>query len=190
MTSGVARGRRLKSPPPGVRPTSDLVRGAMFDVLGEQDVDDARVLDLYAGSGALGIEALSRGARWCDFVERVTSTMNVIRENLDLTGLQEKARVHRVAVERAQARLKGPYTLVFADPPYDDEKAMPALEAIAGSDLVAPGATLVLEHSRRRTPPSGLGPLHLDWTRRYGDSQVSIYRDSGLAAGQSKEELQ
>ena len=162
----------------------------MFDVLDEQAVVDARVLDLYAGSGALGIEALSRGARWCDFVERASSTTKVIRENLALTGLQDRARVHRVAVERAQARLKAEYTLVFADPPYDDDGAMLALENIARSGLVAAEATLVLEHSRRRTPPPTLGLLHLDWTRRYGDSQVSIYREAGLAAGQSKEELQ
>jgi 16S rRNA G966 N2-methylase RsmD len=93
-------------------------------------------------------------------------------------------------VERARARLKAEYTLVFADPPYDDDGAMLALGDLVDSGLLAAGATLVLEHSRRRTPPPTLGLLHLDWTRRYGDSQVSIYREAGLAAGQSKEELQ
>ena len=176
VTGGVARGCRLKSPPASVRPTSDLVRSAIFDALDARGVDDARVLDLYAGSGALGIEALSRGAGRCDFVERETRNAALIRENLRLAGLEERGRVHRMTVERAPERLSGPYSLVLADPPYDDETALAALERIAGSGLVEPGTTLVLEHSRRRQAPQALGQLRLAWSRRYGDSQVSIYQ--------------
>lgn len=160
-----------------MRPTTDLVRGAIFDVLEGQEVDDSRVLDLYAGSGALGIEALSRGAGSCDFVERGVSTVRLIRENLTLTGLQERAHVHRVTAERSLTRLEGPFTLVFADPPYEDDAALLTLERIAASELIGPGATLVLEHSRRRMPPEALGPMRQRWTRQYGDSQVTIYRE-------------
>lgn len=159
-----------------MRPTSDLVRGAIFDVLEAQGVDRSRVLDLYAGSGALGIEALSRGSEWCDFVERSAANAALIRENLALTGLQERGRVHRLAVERATERLEGPYSLLLADPPYDDAAAVAALERIARSLLVGAETTLVLEQSRRRQPPHELGPLPLTWSRRYGDTVVSIYR--------------
>ncbi|OGO50082.1 MAG: 16S rRNA (guanine(966)-N(2))-methyltransferase RsmD [Chloroflexi bacterium RBG_16_68_14] len=176
VIGGAARGRRLKRPAAGVRPTSDLVRGAIFDVLEAQGVDRSRVLDLYAGSGALGIEALSRGSEWCDFVERSAANVALIRENLALTGLQERGRVHQLAVERAPEGLEGPYSLLLADPPYDDDAALAALERIARSRLVGPGTTLVLEQSRRRQPPEELGPLRLSWNRRYGDTQVSVYR--------------
>ena len=176
VTGGSARGRRLKAPPAGVRPTSDKVRAAIFDALEAQGVDDSRVLDLYAGSGALGIEALSRGAGFCDFVERSAQHAAVVRENLSLAGESERGRVHRCGVERVPERLQGPYSLILADPPYDDAAAPAALERVAQSPLVAADATLVLEHSSRREAPEAFGPLRLSWSRRYGDTQVSIYR--------------
>jgi len=179
VTGGTARGRRLKSPPAGVRPTADAVREAIFNVLETQGAELSRVLDLYAGSGALGIEALSRGAGWCDLVERSPANAALIRENLKLAGVQERAHVHQIPAERASERLEGPYSLLLADPPYDDDAALAAIERIAQSRLVGPGATLVLEHSRRRQAPEELGALKLVWSRRYGDTQVSIYREEG-----------
>ncbi len=176
VTGGVARGRRLKRPPPGLRPTSDLVREAIFDALESQRVDYARALDLYAGSGALGIEALSRGEGRCDFVERSAAGAALIRENLTLTGLAERGRVHRFAAEQAPARLEGAYSLVLADPPYDDEGALATLERIASSHLVDRETIVVFEHSSRREAPPTLGTLRQGWSRRYGDSAVSIYR--------------
>jgi 16S rRNA (guanine966-N2)-methyltransferase len=159
-----------------VRPTSDLVRGAIFDALEAQNADYSRVLDLYAGSGALGIEALSRGAGWCDFVERMPANAAIIRENLQLTGLAERARVWRLPVERARARLEGPYSLVLADPPYNDHTALRAIEQLAQPPIVGAATTLVLEHSHRREAAEMIGSLHLVWSRRYGDTHVSIYR--------------
>jgi len=179
VTGGAARGRRLKSPLAGVRPTADAVREAIFNVLETQGADLSRVLDLYAGSGALGIEALSRGAGWCDLVERNPANAALIRENLKLAGVQERAHVHQIPAERASERLEGPYSLLLADPPYDDDAALAAIERIARSRLVGPGATLVLEHSRRRQAPEEFGALKLAWSRRYGDTQVSIYREEG-----------
>jgi 16S rRNA (guanine966-N2)-methyltransferase len=176
VTGGIARGRRLKSPSAGVRPTSDTVREAIFNVLESRDVDLARVLDLYAGSGALGIEALSRGAAWCDFVERSAANVALIRENLRLSDVDGRSQVHTMAVERAAGRLHGPYSLLLADPPYDDDAAIEAIARLAQPPLIGTATTLVLEHSRRRPAPETLGALRLAWSRRYGDTQVSLYR--------------
>jgi 16S rRNA (guanine966-N2)-methyltransferase len=138
--------------------------------------DLSRVLDLYAGTGALGIEALSRGGGWCDFVEKGRRSGELIRENLALTGLADKAAVHTLSVRQVPERLQGPFTLVLADPPYDDERAMEDLERVASSSLVAPGAILALEHSRRSEAPLALGGRPLSQTRRHGDTCVSFYR--------------
>jgi 16S rRNA (guanine966-N2)-methyltransferase len=180
VIAGEAKGLRLKSPPVRhLRPTSDLVRGVVFDMLASLGADLSRVLDLYAGSGALGIEALSRGASWCDLVDRDRAACATIRQNLTLTGFQERARVICLPVERAlESTLggEGPYGLVLIDPPYEEEEAMAVVERLAASPLVAPGSTLVLEHAWRRPPPDALGPLTLSTRRRHGDTGVSIYR--------------
>ncbi len=177
VIGGVARGRRLKTlRGESIRPTSDLVRGAIFDMLDSLGADLSRVLDLYAGTGALGIEALSRGAAWCDFVERSYHSCRLIHENLAATGLGDRAKVYRGPVEKVMGRLAGPYTLALADPPYADEGAPQVLEALASSGRLAPGGVLVLEHSKRRAAPERLGSLALQQTRRHGDTCISIYR--------------
>jgi len=177
VIAGQAKGLRLKSPPVRhLRPTSDLVRGAIFDMLASLGADLSRVLDLYAGSGALGIEALSRGAAWCDLVDGDRAACATIRENLALAGFQEQARVLCLPVERALERLEGPYGLVLIDPPYEDESALAVVKRLAASPLVGPGSTLVLEHAWRRPPPDELGSLELAARRRHGDTGVSIYR--------------
>jgi len=177
VIAGQAKGLRLKSPPVRhLRPTSDLVRGAIFDMLASLGADLSRALDLYAGSGALGIEALSRGAAWCDLVDGDRAACATIRENLALAGFQEQARVLCLPVERALERLEGPYGLVLIDPPYEDESALAVVKRLAASALVGPGSTLVLEHAWRRPPPDELGSLELAARRRHGDTGVSIYR--------------
>ena len=180
VIAGRAKGRRLKGPRGHswrTRPSSDLVRGAVFSALASMGADMSRVLDLYAGSGALGIEALSRGAGWCDFVERDAAACGVIRENLRITGFEAQTRVHCLLVERVLQRLEGLYTLVLADPPYADTTALSELERLAGLSLVEVGRTVVvLEQSARREPPAQLGRLCLVSIRRHGDSAVSIYR--------------
>ncbi len=176
VTGGAARGRRLKSPRGGVRPTTDRVRAAIFGALEAQGVDLSKALDLYAGSGALGIEALSRGGGWCDFVEREAANVALIRENLALAGLRDRGRVHRMTVERAPARLAGPYSIIFSDAPYDDVTALDALKQIAESPLAGADTILVVEQSSRIEAARELGPLALRWNRRYGDCQMSIYR--------------
>ena len=158
-----------------------MMRGALFSALWSLGAEMSRVLDLYAGSGTLGIEALSRGAGWSDFVERDSAACGVIRENLRATGFQEQARVHCLSVERAGDRLEtgasGPYTLVLADPPYGDAGAIAALESLMPSLPVEAGRTVVvLGHSGREEAPAQLGPLSRLKLLRHGDSAMSIYR--------------
>ena len=184
VIAGQARGRHLVAPRASrrrsaslVRPTSDLIRGSIFSALASLHVDMTRVLDIYAGSGALGIEALSRGAQWCDFVERNRVACDAIRENLRSTGFESQARVYPLAAARALTELTGPYTLVLADPPYEDKGAIPLLVALSRSSLVEEGgAVLVLEQSARQEPPADIGVLALVNSRRHGDTAISIYR--------------
>ena len=178
VIAGKSKGHRLKGPPSrATRPTSDLVRGAIFSALHSLDADLTRVLDLYAGSGALGIEALSRGAAWCDFVEQSRTACAVIRENLASTGFADQAGVHCTTVQKALRLLTGPYTLVLADPPYADATAPAALEELAVSSLVERDRTvLVLEHSSRQAAPNHIGWWGLLSSRHHGDTGISIYR--------------
>ena len=183
VIGGSVRGRRLQSPPrpkasgrPGVRPTSDLVRGVIFDMLDAMGASYDRVLDLYAGSGALGIESLSRGDGVADFVESDAGAAATIVANLAATGFQSRANLLRLTAARAAARLSGPYTLVLADPPYYDEDAPEVVRRLAASPLVDSETVLVLEHHRRRAAPDELGPLRMYRSRRHGDTVVSIYR--------------
>ncbi len=177
VIAGRARGHRLRGPKSAAtRPTSDLVRGAVFSALASLGASYTRVLDLYAGTGAMGIEALSRGAGWCDFVERSPASCTIIKENLRITGFVAQAKVHCISAERAMASLTGPYTLILADPPYQDTAVIPLLERLPTAGLLTEDAILVLEQSTRTPPIEALGGLALVRTHRYGDSQVSIYR--------------
>ena len=182
VIAGTAGGRTLVSPPkprasgrPGVRPTSDLVRGAIFDMLDAMGADYSRVLDLYAGTGALGIEALSRGDGEADFVETDGTAAAVIAENLKRTGFESRGRVHRLTADRAANRLSGPYTLVLADPPYYDEDWLAVVTAIGESALVDAESVFVLEHHKKTAAPELLGPLRLIKARSHGDTAVAMY---------------
>ncbi|MSQ61077.1 MAG: 16S rRNA (guanine(966)-N(2))-methyltransferase RsmD [Dehalococcoidia bacterium] len=176
VIAGSARGRPLSAPPgTATRPTSDRVRGAMFDILAAAGADFSRVLDLYAGSGALGIEALSRNDGACDFVEGDARACGAIRRNLASLGMEERAHVYQMAVARALRELPGPYTLVLMDPPYADEEAVSLLDAWAGPERLDVGAIIVLEHSRRTAAPERLGMLPLFRERRHGDTMIAIY---------------
>ncbi|MDP9180416.1 MAG: RsmD family RNA methyltransferase [Chloroflexota bacterium] len=184
VIAGSAKGRHLKGPPRKgnrslARPSSDMVREALFSALDAVGADLSRVLDLYAGTGALGIEALSRGAAWCDFVERDRGMAEVIRKNLRLTGFELRSKVYPVPAERVLKQLNERYTLVLADPPYADVAAVGVLEAVAASPLTAEDTIVVLEHSARDEPAASLGPLCLIRVLRHGDSAISIYCPPG-----------
>ena len=178
VIGGVARGRNLKGPTrSGTRPTSDLVRGVIFDLLASHGaIEPASVLDLYSGTGALGIEALSRGAERCDFVESDPKACEVIRENLTRTGMLDRGKVFPLAVAKALARLKGPYDLVVADPPYEYDRAETEIADLLSRGLLAPKGTLVVEHSKRRQWPDVLGGRQRLLTRRHGDTRITIYQ--------------
>lgn len=157
-----------------------MVRGALFSALDALEADFTRVLDLYAGTGALGIEALSRGAEWCDFVEKDRVMAEVAKENLALTGFGGMGKVYPIPALKAFERLGEPYTLVLADPPYADAAAWEVLEQLARSALVDPGVTtIVMEHSARDEPRGDLAEFQLEKVLRHGDSAVSIFLPSG-----------
>jgi 16S rRNA (guanine(966)-N(2))-methyltransferase RsmD len=189
VIAGTARGRRLKGPgqrktrsgkdagTAQTRPTSDLIRGVIFNMLDAMGADYTSVLDLYAGTGALGIEALSRGDGDAVFVESDAGAIAVIRDNLRACGFEDRAQVLSLTTERVPQRLAdlGPYTLILADPPYYDEAAPAAVAQVASSSLAGQETVFVYEHHRSLEPPGALGPLPLYRSRRHGDTVVSIY---------------
>ena len=176
ITGGSARGIPLSAPKSAeTRPTTDRVREAIFSILYSMDADLTRILDLYAGTGALALEALSRGGEAADLIERSSAVCAVIRKNIARAGMGERARVHCADVRRALQQLQGPYTLVFLDPPYADPQVEGVLEALGASRLVGSGGTIVLEHAHARTPPATIGALALQSDRRYGDTGVAFY---------------
>ncbi|MDR6865956.1 16S rRNA (guanine966-N2)-methyltransferase [Microbacterium resistens] len=178
IIAGVAGGMRLDVPGTGTRPTSDRVRESLFAALTSSDaIDGARVLDLYAGSGALGLESLSRGARSADLVEKGRAAATIIRRNAGRIGkaLGDGAavRVHESAVRPFLARATGPYDLVFSDPPYDLADAEMTADLVALAPLLSPDAVVVIERARRSSPPdldaAGLEPIR---DRVYGDTTL------------------
>jgi 16S rRNA (guanine966-N2)-methyltransferase len=168
VVAGEFRGRRLRMPKRGTRPTADRVREALFSMLG--DLHGARVLDLYAGSGALGIEALSRGARSAVFVERDPRAAAVIERNLTELGLAQS--VIGDDAMRFLDRGEGTFDLVFCDPPYDSgpRVAGPLSERLPA--VLSPDARIVTESDKRR--PLEL-PFPLIRERTYGDTRIAIY---------------
>lgn len=177
IIAGTARGARLEVPGAGTRPTSDRVRESLFGALDSLDViAGSRVLDLYAGSGALGLEAMSRGAASADFVERGHQAAAILRRN---TAVVSKAggipagRVHEVAVHAYLLRAVGPFDLVFTDPPYDIDDAAMTADLIALGPLLSPDAVVVVERARRSTPPEfALANLQQFREKSYGDTTL------------------
>jgi 16S rRNA (guanine966-N2)-methyltransferase len=182
ITGGEYRSRSLRAPKgTTTRPTSDRVREALFSILGS--VAGGHVLDLYAGTGALGLEALSRGARAAVFVERSKEAVAALQANLQALGLASpRARLVVSPVERCARSLGDePFDLVFADPPYADVangEASRLLEAVAVPRM-APSALLVLEHASRDRSPD-VSSLIREQERTYGDTSLSFYRSPSV----------
>jgi 16S rRNA (guanine(966)-N(2))-methyltransferase RsmD len=172
IVAGTARGRRLEVPAgSSTRPTSEKVRGAVFNVLG-QFFQGGAVLDLYAGSGALALEALSRGCERAVCVEADRTAAEALRKNAEALGWSGRVEVRVGRVEVLTPRLQPGFALAFVDPPYA-EGPDAALALLA--PLLAPGARVVAEHDERRPPPDTVGPLRLLDRRRYGGTGISIY---------------
>ena len=178
ITGGVLAGRRFKAPSGrGVRPSTDRVRESVFATLGP--LHGARVLDLYAGSGALGIEALSRGAANVVFVERASAALETLRRNLAQLGLGDRSRVLGSDVRSAIRQLgrRGErYELILMDPPYASGEAERAMVAAVESGILSPGGTVVVESSRRHLPGEVAGLERMD-ERRYGDTVMLRFQN-------------
>lgn len=194
VIAGSARGRPLRAPKDApTRPTGDLVKGVVFSMLeaeaykrGYEPDEDGRlaagiawprVLDLFAGSGALGVEALSRGAEHAHFVEQDRSAVEAIRANLRTLGLEERSTLIQQPAHLGLARLRDPVDLALLDPPYADQAALAAvLDALdRAPETFSPRAVLVLEQSVTTEAPARVGPLRLSRTRVHGRTRVSLY---------------
>ena len=137
--------------------------------------ETGRVLELFAGTGALGIEALSRGAAWCDFVDALPVACRVIRENLRAAGLRQRARVIQARAPGVIARLNEPYNLILADPPYHTVEHEDWLPALAASGAIQSETLVVVGHWKKKLPAEEWGRLRLLRRRQHGDSMFSIY---------------
>ncbi len=175
LTGGSARGRRLASPPPGVRPTSQRARQALFDVLGAR-VAGAHVVDLFAGTGALGLEALSRGAAGCAFVERDRRAVARLRHNVERAGFGANARVvaRDVFAWLRTARESAQPLLVLADPPWAPDAALRVVRAVAASRLAVGGGLLVVEHRAAQGPDDCPAEWVVTDERRWGDVAMTF----------------
>ena len=177
VIAGEARGARLTVPKgPNVRPTLDRVRESLFNILGGR-VQGASFLDLYAGSGANGIEALSRGAAHAVFVDK---DVRFVRENLRKTRLNRRGECLQANLPGGIGRLdaRGPFDIVFADPPFKFAKFDHLLELLAQEHLLAAKGIIVLEHSSRLALEDQIGPFAKDRERTYGETQLSFYLDA------------
>lgn len=178
VSAGKLKGSGLKVPKGNLtRPTTDLVRQAIFSILENAATSWYRALDLYAGSGALGIEALSRKAEWVDFVDQSKKCCDVIKHNLEKTGLLHKAHIYCCSVNKAIAFLSDNYDLVLMDPPYSDPSVGDVLTTLARSKLVKQDSIVVVCHANRFPLNPMYDGLCLIKQRHYGDTFISIYQE-------------
>jgi 16S rRNA (guanine966-N2)-methyltransferase len=181
VIAGSARGIRLRAPGPGTRPLADRVKQTLFAII-EPGLEGARVLDLFAGSGAAGIEALSRGAAAAVFVEKDSGAVSVIETNLRAASLAgpaaQIARADALAWLRRPSAAGDSFDFVFVDPPYAETELLNrVLAALGASDApLAPGARVVAKHFWRDRPPDRIGLLASERDRRFGETALTFYR--------------
>lgn len=178
VVSGTCKGRSLK-PVPGhsTRPTADKVKEAIFNMIGPY-FEGGKGLDLFAGSGNLGIEALSRGLGSVVFVDRDGKAVHVIKENIKACGLEERAEIYRNDAERALKALnkrEARFDCIFLDPPYNKQQLVKLLEILSRQNLVSPSGIIVCEHSADVQLPAQVGSLLKVKDERYGMIAISIY---------------
>jgi 16S rRNA (guanine966-N2)-methyltransferase len=181
VTGGKDRGRRLATfKGLDIRPTSDLVREAIFDLLG-QDFSGVRALDLFAGTGSLGIEALSRGAARAVFIDESPKAIELIRKNLKLCGLEERGFILRMNLLRGWPRrhslFQERFALVFMDPPYGKGYSLPLLERLQKGRLVEPAALVVVQTEKREGVQEGVGNLKAVKMRTYGSTRITVFKN-------------
>jgi 16S rRNA (guanine966-N2)-methyltransferase len=183
VIAGALKGRRLVAPRgPLTRPTADQVRTALMDTLTPY-LDGSHVLDLFAGAGAVGIEALSRGAARATFVERDRRAGEALRQNLAALGLQAVSRVLAMDVERALPRLAAAgdrFDIIFLDPPYDTELVPTTVEWLGGGQLTRPGGLVIAQHfTKRAAALAPLPALARVRTRRFGETTLTFFQAGG-----------
>jgi len=178
VIAGIARGHKLETPKGAhVRPTLDRVREALFNILTPR-VEGARFLDLFAGTGANGIEALSRGALSCIFVDNDTRSIEMTRRNLEKTGLDTNAKVLRLTLPAAMDRLAGEgpgFDIIYADPPHKFNRFNDLLDGVAAEDLLATGGLVIVEHASRNELEDEMGGIALQRSERYGEATLSFF---------------
>ena len=178
IIAGSAKGLLIKVPQgKNVRPTTDRVREALFNILAPR-IEGARFLDLFAGTGANGLEALSRGADECLFVEAHGPTLNLIGENARGLSLSTRSHYQRLDLPKGMDRLNGAgggFDIVFADPPYEYDSYLVILEALTENGLIRPEGTAVVEHSARVVLPKEAGRLNQVRTCRYGETALTFF---------------
>ncbi len=180
ITGGRATGRLLISPKgSNIRPTSDRVRSAIFNLIG-QDLTGLRVLDLFAGTGSLGLDSLSRGAVWVLFVDRSPKSIHLIKRNLALCGYENRAGLLRWNLRKGMPRdhpmVKGCFDLAFLDPPYGQNLIPSSLTRLTAMDVLSSGSYVIAETAKAERAPCLVGELRRVDTRLYGDTRISIYR--------------
>ena len=185
IIAGAYKGRRLATPRgETTRPTADQVRIALLDTLMPW-LPEARVLDLFAGAGGVGLEALSRGAAHATFVERDARAVQALRANVTTLGVERAARIVRDDVRRGLRTLwreGGRFDVVFLDPPYDGDDVAATLEALGGVELLADDAVVVAQHLTKRAPASSVGALTAFRARRFGETTLTFFRRDAPAA--------
>jgi len=173
IVGGACKKRPIKVPKGGVRPTKGIVRGAIFNIIGD-NIIDAEVLDIFAGSGALGIEALSRGAKHCTFVEKNPVTL---RTNITDLSLRTQATILANDFERALRLIKKrEFDLIFADPPYNKNLAQKTIDLVKRHGLLANNGMLIIEHSPREKI-SILETFSVIKHRKYGDTEITLIKN-------------
>jgi 16S rRNA (guanine(966)-N(2))-methyltransferase RsmD len=178
IISGFLRGRRLRAPDGlATRPTSDRVREGLFNILAPR-IEGSRFLDVCAGSGAVGLEAISRGADSVVFVEQSRRALAQLEENIEMLGVDASTRIvpkEAVAALKTLAAKEEAFDIVYVDPPYDAELYRPILRFLGRSDLVAPDGVVIVERRTRAVLPLELGPLRHYRDARYGESSLAFY---------------
>jgi 16S rRNA (guanine966-N2)-methyltransferase len=182
ITGGSARGQIIKAPQnAAVRPTTDKVREAVFSMLGALAKNWDRGLDLYAGSGALGIEALSRDVGWVDFVDQNSKCCLVIKQNLSKTGFIDKAHVYCCPVMKAIGFLEHSYDMVFVDPPYADNSLSTLIPVLSSANFISGDSVILVSHASRNILGPQYGSLVKIKEKRYGDTCISIYQKEAIS---------
>jgi len=178
ILAGYAKGRKLKGySRKDVRVTSGKVKGAFFNVIGPY-LEEKKFLDLFAGSGSVGIEALSRGADYCVFIEKNVECVKIIYENLKIAGVSSPAKIFKMDVSRGLKKMKKDqlvFDYIFLDPPYFKYLYIPILEKIAESNILKLNGIVIVEHHKSIFLPEAIKGLHKKQLKKYGDTWITFY---------------